>query len=113
MGQSEDAQSRIGALEHALERERQTQFELRRQLLAADEALNRIAAQHAELEAWRTRLRVLYRAGRQLHFESGEPGEAQAFLQQVEALLFEETGDGTGAGQRRAPPPLDPPPASH
>ena len=44
---------RVVELEHALARERQTQFELRRQLLAADETLDRLQAQCAELMASR------------------------------------------------------------
>ena len=74
-------------LEHALARERQTQFELRRQLLAADESLDRLSAHCAELEACRANVAQLIADGTRISAESGDPDALWALLAAISKQL--------------------------
>ena len=74
-------------LEHALARERQTQFELRRQLLAADETLDRLTAQCAELEACRDNVAMLIAEATRISTESEDPEALWALVAAISAML--------------------------
>lgn len=74
-------------LEHALARERQTQFELRRQLLAADESLDRLSAQCAELEACRSNVAQLIGDATRISAESGDPEALWALVAAIARLI--------------------------
>ncbi len=93
MEELEELRRRSADLERELARERQTQFELRRQLLSADEALHRQALQLSELESWRRRLRAIFDHGRQVFRHPDHPDAPTEFMRTLETVLFDNAGD--------------------
>jgi len=83
----ESRASEFVELENALARERQTQFELRRQLLAADESLDRLAAQCAELEACRDNVSQLVADATRISSEAGDPEALWALVAAISGML--------------------------
>ena len=93
---------RLVELEHALARERQTQFELRRQLLAADETLNRLSAQYAELVACRDNVSLLVAEATWISAESGDPEALWALIAAISLQLSKgphRNGNADGGNQ--------------
>jgi len=79
--------SQFVELENALARERQTQFELRRQLLAADEALDRLAAQCSDLEACRDNVAQLVADATRISAEADDPEALWALIAAISGML--------------------------
>lgn len=78
---------RFVELEHALARERQTQFELRRQLLSADESLDRLSAQCAELEACRANVAQLIAEATRISADADDPEALWAVVAAISRIL--------------------------
>ena len=90
-------------LEHALARERQTQFELRRQLMAADETLDRLSAQFAEMEACRDNVAQLVAEATRISNESGDPEALWALVAAISGLLNNARTPGADNADPKAP----------
>lgn len=86
---SGELKRRVDELEHQLARERQTQFELRRQLLVADESLAQLTAQHGELESSRSSVVRLVSDATRISSESGDADALWALIAQISHLVSE------------------------
>ena len=78
---------RVAELEDQLARERRMQFELRRQLLVADESLAQLEAQRADLEASRASVLRLLTDATRISAESGDSDALWALIAQMSHLM--------------------------
>jgi cell division septum initiation protein DivIVA len=101
----EELRARVRELERALERERHTEFELRRQLLAADEAFSQLVAKLDAMRACRAHLARLLDAG---HPGAEDPGSLRTMLDEMHRLLNGPNRGAQSGGRRETPAPEGP-----
>ena len=98
---------RVDELENQLARERQMQFELRRQLLTADEALDQVTAQFQELETCRVAVAQLVNEATALSIESGESDALWALVARISNQLNMGRAPRTSPAVNRLSRPLE------